>query len=134
MPTSHELAQVYIAPQGLNPTQNLENWGKLGAWELVFPIKDELASCLSRAKWSAPKTFIQVTFYGLRRLYLWIYVFTYTYMHEMKNVAMKLKAGAEEYIGRFKWWRGKEKWNYYNLKMKIKKKTSAIGTFYLCDS
>ena len=56
-------------PDGLNPPQRTtDNQGVLKAEEIVSPT-EEYSNCLSNAKWSALKTQIQVTLYGLSGLY-----------------------------------------------------------------
>ena len=55
------------------PTLHKANRGKLGPGEVVFP-REEHTIWLSSANQSALKTYIQVTLYGLNKLYVGTYM------------------------------------------------------------
>lgn len=65
-------------PQGY--TKNSRQPRKLSVGKVVLP-REEHSNGLSSVKWSALKTCIQVTLYGLNRLYSGIYTYVYVYMH-----------------------------------------------------
>ena len=56
------------------------------------------------AKWSATKTQLQVTFYGLNRLYLGLDTYIHICMQEqlVKKETMNLERNGEEYVKGFR--------------------------------
>lgn len=72
----------------------------------MFFLSEEHTNC---AKWSAMKIELQVTFYGLDRLYLGLCMYIYICMQEqlVKKETMNLEKSGEEYIKGFGGRRGK---------------------------
>lgn len=60
--------------------ENYSNWGMLGAGEIISPRKEH-TNLLFNTKWSALKTQILLTLYGLSILFTIMNVYTQTYMY-----------------------------------------------------
>lgn len=73
---------------------------------------------------SVLKTHIQITLYGLNKLYSGIHAYTYTYaitINKKKKDVMSLKVSTEEYMIGLKGGKGRGKYCSYIIISKIKK-------------